>query len=199
MVYYEHNMNTNRSYHKQFIAYLHLHNQEDGLCIVPSHDLLIERQDNIIRFGITEAAAPLTLRNIYSVMHLVAQSSIRRDTKLVWAFSSVAIEVAELPALLDRWDETREPPLLSIIALDLGKHRHVTRGMAALVGYEIAATFNESVHSHDAARNLARLARYAIMNSGLVVDAKYESVDGRLLNLDWCDHASSPAMVTILL
>jgi hypothetical protein len=195
----EHNMNIESSYHERIFAYLDLRDRDDGLCLVPHQDLLIEWQGNIVRLGVNQVAAPLTLKSLYTIMQYVEQSAVRRDAKLVWSFSSVVIEVGDLRTLLDRWDETREPPLLSIIALDMGAHRHTTRGLAAFVGYELAAKFDNAGQSRDAARNLTRLARHAIMNAGLSADTIYEAIDGSPLCLDWSGNQASPAMVTILL
>jgi hypothetical protein len=182
-----------------FLASLDLGDDDLGHDLVPHHDLLIERRGSVVQLGVKAATAPLTLQIIYAIMLCVDQSAVRRDAKLIWSFSSVAIEVAELGALIERWDETGEPPLLSIIALVLGKDRHVTRGMTVFVGYELAAQVADPAQSRNAASNLARLARHAIINGGLAVDTLYDAVDGDPLRLDWGEAATSPAMVTILL
>lgn len=182
-----------------FFADLDLGDDDDEYALVPHQDLLIERQGNIVRLGVADTAAKLTLQIVHSIMQTVDQSTVRRDAKLIWSFSSVSIVVSDLRALLDRWDDSGEPPLLSIIALVLGEARHVTRGLAAFVGHEIAAQFADPKQSRDAARNLARLARYAIVNGGLAKDATYEAIDGHSLRIDW-SHSNKPvSMVNILL
>jgi hypothetical protein len=182
-----------------FLASLDLGDGDHDYDFVTHHDLVIERHDNIVWLGVKETETKLTLKILHRIMQLVGHSAVRRDAKLMWSFSSVAIEVADLCALLDRWNETGEPPLLSIIALVLGDDRHVTRGMAAFVGYEIAAHFADPAQSRDAARNLARLARQAIINGGLAEDATYEAVDGHPLRIDWGHRDDAASMVNILL
>jgi hypothetical protein len=141
----------------------------------------------------------LTVSMLRSTMRSIALSRVSHDAMLIWAFSSVAIPVVDLARLLQRWDETGEPPVLSIIALDSQKNSHVTRGLAALVGHEFAVRFDRRSHVRNAARNLIRLARYAMMNGGLARDVIYEGVDGEVLRLEWADSATSPVMVTIVL
>jgi hypothetical protein len=119
--------------------------------------------------------------------------------RLTWEFSSVAIQSTEIRALRDRWDETDEPPLLSIIDLQMGERRHATHGLAVFGGHELAVEFDDRERSRDAARILARLARHALMNGGLARNLGYEGLGGRPLRLVWPDEVCLPAMVTIVL
>ena len=159
----------------------------------------IERRGDEIWLGVTGKDARPSADSIYAIMESVASSAVSRDAKLVWLFSAVAVRVAELSLLLDRWRETGEPPLLSIIALDLADTRHVTVGLEAFCGFELAATFCDSCQSRDAARNLALLARHALMKGGLAPDAAYRAIDGRILRLEWSPTTTSPDLITIIL
>ena len=191
-MYKVHNLN-------KYFADIDLSEGCDRFDLIPSDDLMIDRQGKIVRLGIKNAAALLTLTNLYSVMLYVERSAVSRSAKLIWSFSSIAVVVADLRPLLDRWDETGEPPILSIIALDIGDNRHLTRGLWAFVGYELAVKFDAPLQSRDGARNLVRLARYAIMNGGLTDEAVYQAIDGKALRLDWSERGKPTALVTILL
>jgi hypothetical protein len=126
----------------------------------------IERRGDEIWLGVAGKDACPSADIIYAIMESIATSAISRDAKLVWLFSAVAVRVAELSLWVDRWREKGEPPLLSITALDLADTRHVTLGLRAFCGFELAATFCDWCQSRDAARNLALLARGMPLNSG---------------------------------
>ncbi len=128
-------------------------------------------------------------------MQSADQSGAERDATLAWSFSPVMLRVADLTALLHEWDQTGDPPILSIISMTLGTDRHETKGLAGFIGYELAAHVATADTSRDAARNLARLARHALVNGGLDRSTAYEGVEGQQLHLDW----STPDMVTIRL
>ena len=160
-------------------------------------DLFVKRDGDALLLGIEHQT--LTVSILRSTMRTIEQSRGADDATLVWAFSSVAIPVAGLTRLLRRWDESDEPPVLSIIGVDSKTNSHATRSLTALVGHELVARFDWSRQSRNAARNLVRLARYAMMNGGLARDVDYEGVDGEVLRLDWADGATSPVMVTIAL
>ena len=70
--------------------------------------------------------------------------------------------------------------------------------MAAFTGLEFAVEFTDWARSREAARNLARLARDALIKGNIERTTKYEAIDGRLLRLLWQDGSQSPAMVTIV-
>ena len=161
-------------------------------------DVLVEQVGGGIRLGVRGLDTRLTAATIRTIMKCAIDSRLGSNAKITWAFSSVAVSVGDLGAMLSRWDDTGEPPLLSIIALDIGADRHVTRGMAAFTGYEFAAQFSDSSQSRDAARNLARLARHALVTGDLRRDVDYEGIDGRPLQLMWHDISNAPRMVTIV-
>jgi hypothetical protein len=154
---------------------------------------------NVVRLGIDSDATHLRLSDVRLVMQCVASCVRDRDTRLVWTFSAVEIEIGDLPDLINEWWETDQPPVLAILALNLGKHRHTIGGAEAFIGRQLAAEFANPASSRDAARNLAILARYAMVNGTLDRHAVYEGVDRRVLTLKWSSDAESPAMVTIVL
>jgi hypothetical protein len=167
------------------------------LAVADYPELLFERHGDQVQIGLAGTSRRPSVKDLFKIMQWVAQHPGAAKTRLMWTFSSVAVDVSELPSLLDRWIETGEPPILSIIALEIGPHRHTTRGMDVLVGFELAAEFRDSSQSRDAARTLARLARFALMNGGLTADSRFESADGRLLHLNWRDAPGAIKMVTI--
>lgn len=161
--------------------------------------ILVRQNNNITEFDLRANCEPLLLDDVYQVMRCVAQSAIIPGPSLIWRFSSLSVRCAELEGLLARWDETREPPLLSFIALDLGERRHSTRGMASFIDYELAVEFREPSQTRYAARNLARLARYALMRGKLSRDDAYQATDGSLMHLGWPHHATATKFITISL
>ncbi len=152
-----------------------------------------------VRVGIDSATGLLPLTTIHHVLRIAGASSGGIEFRLTWVFSSVAIQSTEIRALRARWDETGEPPLLSIIDLKMGDRRHVTHGLAAFAGHELTAEFSDPGRSRDAARVLVRLARHALMNGGLVREIAYEGLDGRPLHLVWPDEPPNAVMVTMAL
>lgn len=159
---------------------------------------MVRRHQNAVLFGLRDGHGPLLLADVRAVMHGIADCAVKSDTRLVWRFSSLSVSHAELCSLSTRWDETGEPPLLSFIGVDLGARRHLTRGMAAFIGYEIAAEFDDRSLARHAARNLARLARHALMHGGLAPDESYQATDGTRLGLTFADDDSLPKLVTIV-
>jgi hypothetical protein len=151
------------------------------------------------RLGIETVDPLLQLPLVRSVMNCVDGSAVDRGATLVWAFSSVAVTIGTLRTLLDAWDETGQPPVLSIVGLELGDHRHDIIGVEAFAGHALSAEFVDPARSRDAARNLARLARHALVNGALDRWAVYEGVESRVLTLRWLPDAVSPDMVTIAL
>lgn len=181
------------------LAYFQISSDGDWLEGTDYPELQIERQGDRVQIRLVDRFCRPSITSLFRIMQCVAQIGASQNTKMVWTFSAVAVDMSELTALLDRWAETHEPPVLSIIALTLGKRRHETRGMETLVGFELAATFDGPAQSRDAARTLARLARYALMHGGIAQGSVFEAVDGRLLHLNWQDCPSATHMVTIAL
>lgn len=149
-------------------------------------------------FGLPESRGQLRIDDVHAIMQCVACSTASHDLSLRWRFSSITVPCSELPTLLTRWDETGEPPVLSIIGVDLGDCRHSTRGVAAFIDYEIAAEFRDPPQARDAARNLVRLARRAIMH-GLSDDDTYHAADGTTFVLTWSVERSPTKLITISL
>lgn len=159
--------------------------------------LALWQDKGCVYFSLSESAWPLRLDDVLTIFHSLTGFDASPGLVVVWRFSGLSTEVSQLPTLLARWQETGEPPLLSIIDLTLGHSRHFTRGMAAFVEFELAVIFHGPVYSRLAARNLARLARYALMHGGLSQDSCYEATDGSTMRLIWSDDASPENMVTI--
>jgi hypothetical protein len=153
----------------------------------------------VVRLGIDGDAAHIRLSDTRLVMQCVASNIRDRDARLVWTFSAVEIEIGDLQGLIEEWREADQPPVLSIVALNLGKHQHTIGGAEAFIGHQLSAEFSNPASSRDAARNLAILARHAMVTGTLDRHAIYEGVDRRVLTLKWSSDAESPAMVTIVL
>lgn len=166
---------------------------------VPGGRITVGQDRDNIYFGLRENCEQLLLDDVYQVMRCVAQSVVAPDASLTWRFSSLSVRCAELEGLLARWEETREPPLLSFIGLDLSDRGHTTRGMTAFIDSELAVEFREPSRTRYAARNLARLARYALMRGGLSRDESYQATDGGLMHISWSDDATASKLITISL
>lgn len=159
--------------------------------------LTVLRDEKLCSFGLRDCRR-LLLDDVHAIMRCVAKAGGALDKDLVWRFSSVSTKCAELGDILTRWDTTGEPPILSFIGLDLGDCRHTTRGLTAFFGYEIAAKFFDASTARHAARNLVRLARYALMHGGLSRAESYQATDGATLDLIWSDSPTSGNVVTIV-
>ncbi len=162
-------------------------------------DFITDPVDGGVRVGIESGTGLLSLTTIRHVLWIAEASSGDMQFRLTWHFSSVTIQSTDVRALRERWDETNEPPLFSIIDLKMGGRRHVTHGLAEFAGHELAAEFSDPARSRDAARVLARLARHALTNGGLVREIAYEGWDGHPLRLVWPDELGGSIMVTIIL
>jgi hypothetical protein len=167
----------------RWFAQLTAHGVIDSPDVGQNGDLVIERQPGHVDLGTRADADWLTLTIIRHAAAWAAQAANLPGALLVWQFSQVAVPATALPALLERWDATGEPPVLSIIDFVLGEHTHTTCGMRAFVGHEIAVTFRLVVQARDAARTLARLARHAMMTGSLDTDVLFEAPGGQMLTL----------------
>ena len=161
--------------------------------------LIVDASSDGIIFGVDDEDEFLTVARLKAVMQWVRRSHIDDGAKLCWQFSSVVLPVEDLDGLLQRWDETGEPPLLSIVDLIVGDDQHITGGMATFVGYEVATRFGAAEQSRDAARILGRLARHTLMTGGLDRATVFEGFDGQTLRLDWTECTGRPKLVTIIL
>ena len=161
--------------------------------------LITDQAKDHIRVGIASFDGLLSLSVAHQIFTCAEAASANADLKLIWHSSSVETHSIELARLMQRWNETQEPPVLSIVALDLGEQRHVTRGLQMFAGYELAVRFKESETARDAARTLARLAREALINGRILPDRTYEGLAGRALHLEWSGNDEAPPMVTIVL
>lgn len=153
----------------------------------------------VARLGVETMAPFMNLSHVRAVMHCVQASGVDRDAALVWSFSLVRVVVNALTDLQREWDESGQPPILSIIGLQFGDHQHEADGIRAFVGYRLAARFGDPAQSRDAARNLMRLARHAMVHDGLDPLTTYEGVDQRGLLLEWHPDTAAPDLVTIVL
>ena len=159
----------------------------------------IERRGTSLWLGREEDGNELIrLATVRQLMQIVDQCAAECTATMGWAFSPVMIPASDLSSLLRRWDETAEPPVLSIIDLQIGDAQHVTSGLKAFIGHEIAAHFDEESKSREAARNLARLSRHALMHGHIDILAQYFLPDGEPLAMTWSS-APEPGMVTIVL
>jgi hypothetical protein len=180
------------------IAYLELV-ADQNINLAPPAGLIISRLDQRLRFAFDSPDMLLTIEVVRGIMDCINDRAPDGTGNVIWAFSSVAIPVADLCTILDRWNTTGEPPLLSIVALEIESNQLATRGLAAFIGYEIAARFGDQAKSRSAAQIVSRLARHALMHGGLAADAAYEAVDGQRLRLDWSARSAAQAVVTIVL
>lgn len=169
-----------------------------GLPHAPASHLVADQQDDHVRVGVLDHDELVTLALAREMFTWAAAASKDIEFRFVWMSSQVETASTDLSVLQCRWDETEEPPVLSIIALELGQRLHVTRGLAPFVGHEVAVRFAKFEQSRDAARSVVRLARAALMNGPIVRHCDYEGIDGRTLDLHWSDDGETPAMVTIV-
>jgi hypothetical protein len=67
--------------------------------------------------------------------------------------------------IVDRWVETGEPPVMSIIGFRIAENdsEHITVGLEPFVGGEIAVFYRNRAFERDALRDLARLVRHILM------------------------------------
>jgi hypothetical protein len=120
------------------------------------------------------------LLHVRALLLMLADLAENSASSLTFPFSGQTTPASEAPALLDAWAETGNPPILSIIELVLGMSEfgHRTSGLAAFVGYELAARFLNEKDSRDGARDLARLARYILMNGDIKPQQVFLGVNG---------------------
>ena len=80
-------------------------------------------------------------------------------------FSGVETRLADLQAIIDRWIETGEPPVMSIIGFRIAEKdsEHITVGLKPFVGGKLAVFCRNCVFERDALRDLARLVRHILM------------------------------------
>jgi hypothetical protein len=127
---------------------------------------------------------------VRALIMMLADLDAHRDCSLTFPFSGQTTLASQAPALLQAWEETGDPPVFSIIALVLGVSEtgHRTNGLTAFVGYELSARFLDEADSRDAARDLARLARYILMNGDIQTHQEFVGVNGRIVILKHGDH-----------
>ena len=162
--------------------------------------LHIKRLGTVLWLGTeSEDEELLHLSTVRQAMQIVDQCAAECTAVMRWAFSSVRVSVNELAPLLRRWDETSEPPILSIIDLQIGDAQHMTNGLKVFIGHEIAARFADENKSRDAARSLARLSRYALIHGRIDPSIEYHLLDGHPLDLKWTGAEEPEKLVTIVL
>jgi hypothetical protein len=152
-----------------------------------------------VRLGVDKGDALIGLLLVKSVMASIAENANDRDLTLTWEFSQVSVAIVNLPILLDQWEDSGQPPVLSIVALELGKSSHHVRGVEAFAGHRLSVNFGDPAQSREAARNLARLARYALVNGAIDDQLAYEGVNGEILALRRIAGGRSTDVVTIIL
>jgi hypothetical protein len=161
-------------------------------------ELVAARSGNSVCIGFASEDERLPLAVAHRIFTCAYALSADTTLKLTWNSSSIQTDSSELAALMRRWNETAEPPVLSIIGIELGEYRHATRGLTTFAGHELQARFPMADQSRDAARSLVRLTRYALTNGGIVRDCEYQCIDGSALRLDWPDEGAISSMVTIV-
>ncbi len=158
----------------------------------------VTAQDGDLFLGVEQSVARLDIATIRAAMDAVGEAAFPANASLIWTFSQVTIPVGHVRGVLENWELADVPPVLSIVRLILGRTEHRTEGMSLFTGGELGARFSDGRSSRDAARNLARLARYALENE-LDRERVYEGVDRRPLRLEWSADTSASVMVTIIL
>lgn len=159
---------------------------------------IARRDGDTIWLG-TRAERPMPATVLLELMLMVDALVVNRSASLTWAFSSIVVPVADLRGLAEAWGSTGEPPVVSIIDLQLGDDRHLTHGLIPFLGHELEVRFGDPVIARDAARNLMRLARHALATGELLRRLDYTGVDGEALELRWSMDDNRTIMVTILL
>lgn len=167
--------------------------------------VIVSVERDVFSVRLADAArARLDLSDLRCSVELVRNWPLPVQSRLIWQFSQVSIACNDLAVLADRWEETGEPPVLDIIGLRLdpaecdGRHR--THGLAAFVGYEMAARYTLPGDSELAARTLARLARNVLMCGAIAKGTSSVGLNGRYHLLQHNEHPDENGiMVTILL
>jgi hypothetical protein len=139
----------------------------------------------MVRIGhrIWDGASPSDkLLCVSSALAAAATFDVDDPATLTFTFSDCQVPSAVAKGLLESWVETGEPPVLSIVKLQLGNQDagHLTHGLTAFAGLELAAEFHDEQHSQDAARDLARLARYVLMTGAIDTRKEFIGVNGTL-------------------
>lgn len=148
-----------------------------------STSLVIESKSNT-RLGIGHASWDQQSPS-QKLQHVQVLFKALADLKLAslkLPFSGQITQSADAVALVEAWQETAEPPILSIIQLVLGAPEvgHKTYGLVAFADYELSVRFNDPVYSRDAARDLARLARYVLAHGDFRQNQEMIGVNGPL-------------------
>jgi hypothetical protein len=92
------------------------------------------------------------------------------DAKLTWRFSPVQLIHSTAVEALEQWTAENEAPIASLIAIDRAnsdRGLYKTRGLAALVGFELSLQMVVRDAEHDGLRDLLHIARRAL-NGGQV-------------------------------
>lgn len=135
------------------------------------------------RTGRDKESGVVSLPEIAFALRILDALSVVAEVVLTWEHVNIAIEGHVARALLNRWSETEEPPALSIVSLELDvsqadAFRHLSHGLRAFTGQEIAFEFVSLEDSQEAARLLARVIRYALMHGPVSEAASFRSLDG---------------------
>jgi hypothetical protein len=157
----------------------------DTLCQLSDQLVIAPAGMRMLRIGhrFWDDASPSDkLLCVSSALAAAATFNAHDPAKLTFTFSDCQIPSAAAEGLMESWAETGEPPVLSIVKLRLGNQNagHMTRGLAAFAGLELAAEFRDEQYSRDAARDLARLARYVLMTGAIDARKEFIGVNGTL-------------------
>lgn len=85
------------------------------------------------------------------------------NSVLSWTFSPATVACSEAAHIAARWDQTREPPVFSLLMLAFDADFVRTTGLAAFVGVEIEVS-NVRSRIRDAMNLTARLARHILLS-----------------------------------
>jgi hypothetical protein len=157
----------------------------DTLCQLSDQLVVAPAGMRMVRIGhrIWDGASPSDkLLCVSSALTAAATFDVDDPATLTFTFSDCQVPSASAKRLLESWVETGEPPVLSIVKLRLGNQNagHMTRGLAAFAGLELAAEFRDEQYSRDGARDLARLARYVLMTGAIDTRKEFIGVNGTL-------------------
>ena len=116
--------------------------------------------------------------DILALFIATAGFSQNNGLRIKLLFSGVETRLADLQAIVDRWVETGEPPVMSIIGFRIGENdsEHITVGLEPFVGGEIAVFYRNRVFERDALRDLARLVRHKLMGEKAEVGMRFDGV-----------------------
>lgn len=122
---------------------------------------------------------PKLIDDVYALFAAAAGMHARGPLTLKLLFSGVETVSSALRPIVDRWAETGEPPVISIIGFQIAveKQKHVTVGLEPFLGSELAVNYRDPISERDALRDLARLVRHVLMGGLAEVGMQFAGVN----------------------